>query len=125
MIWGIQLFNSSQTLQQVGILQYVSQVVGWQVFCAHWGWLFPAWTPIGMCLLLPYSFLISHRGREQKCRMIITMVKRDKELRAEFGERMALNTQHMGGSHHPTKAVIKYLVISMNFVHLQSLRIIW
>lgn len=37
---------------------------------------------------------------------------------------MALNTEHMGGSHYPTKAVITDLVISMNLVHLQSLRII-
>ena len=79
-----------------------------------------------MCVFLPYKFLIPHLGREQKCRIVITMVKRDKELRAEFGEKkMALNTQPMEGSCHPTKAIIKDLVISMNVVPLQSLRIIW
>lgn len=38
---------------------------------------------------------------------------------------MALNTQPMRGSHHPTKAVITDLVISMNLVPLWHLRIIW
>ena len=37
MMWAIQLFNSSETLQQVGLLKYVSQVGAWHVFCAYWG----------------------------------------------------------------------------------------
>lgn len=38
-----------------------------------------------MCLFLLNMFLVPHLGREQKCGRIITIVKRDTELRAEFG----------------------------------------